>query len=109
MTPHKHKKKPKFTKDPADVDEKVDVFNKIVTEICDNKDFKKPLSVTDFRKMTHEFKFNFVKKNYEFFHESSINAAIRQHRLFAYLYDNCTEHPKHRRNVGYVVLKEVEQ
>lgn len=102
---HRHKKKPKLTLDPDD--ENVNSFNKVMTNVCDNSDFSRPLQLRDYHKMSYDFRYNFIKMNYEFFCETNVVKCVNEHRLFAYLYDNCSTDKKRRKDIGYVVLKQI--
>lgn len=102
---HRHRKKPKYTED----DSTLFAYNKPVLSVCDVADFKIPLSYKDYRTLSVDYKTNFIKRNYEFFHKTSVDKCVKDYRLFGYLFDNCTVNTSRRKDIGYVILKEIEQ
>lgn len=98
---YEHFKKPKLTIDPDDVG--YDTFDKPVSSVCDNSDFKKPLSRQSFHIMSNSFKINFLKFNYHILSDDELKKCVANYRFFAYLYNNCSINDLRRENMANVV------
>lgn len=109
LSPHIHKKKPKYTHDPADEQPDFESFDRTRLSVCNTTPFALPLSHQSYLTMSKHYKSLFVKVNYYnvFVDTTVLNKVINDYRRFSYLFDNCHMFDSQRMIIGEVIINDV--